>query len=45
LRYLRNRIAAFINLPIESIDRMALSSKLAGIGAMDGSTSKSSGAA
>ena len=45
LRYLRNRIAAFINLPIESIDRLALSSKLAGIGAMDGSTTKSSGAA
>lgn len=45
LRYLRNRIAAFINLPIESIDRMALSSKLTGIGAMEGSTSPSSGAA
>lgn len=45
LRFMRNRIVAFINLPLESIDRMALSSKLRGIGAMDGSTSKSSGAA
>lgn len=45
LRFMRNRIAAFINLPLESIDRMALSSKLRGIGAMDGSTSKTSGAA
>jgi arsenate reductase len=45
LRFMRNRIAAFINLPLESIDRMALSSKLRGIGAMDGSTSKASGAA
>jgi len=45
LRFMRNRIAAFINLPIQSIDRMALGSKLRGIGAMDGSTSKSSGAA
>ena len=42
LRYLRNRIGAFINLPIASIDRMALNSKLEGIGAMDGTTTKSS---
>lgn len=45
LRFMRNRIAAFINLPHASIDRMALGSKLRGIGAMDGGTSKSSGAA
>lgn len=45
LRFMRNRITAFINLPLESIDRMALGSKLRGIGAMDGSTSKASGAA
>jgi arsenate reductase len=45
LRFMRNRITAFINLPIESIDRMALGSKLRGIGGMDGSTSKASGAA
>lgn len=44
LKYLRNRIAAFINLPLASIDRMALTSKLRSIGAMEGSTSKSAGA-
>lgn len=38
LRYMRNRIAAFMSLPLASIDRMALTSKLQGIGAMDGST-------
>lgn len=42
LRYLRNRIGAFINLPIASIDRMALNSQLEGIGAMDGTTTRSS---
>jgi arsenate reductase len=42
LRFLRNRIGAFINLPLASIDRMALTSKLQGIGAMDGTTTKSS---
>lgn len=42
LRYLRNRIGAFTNLPIASIDRMALNSKLEGIGAMDGTTTRSS---
>lgn len=45
LRYLRNRIGAFINLPLASIDRMALNSKLEGIGAMDGTTTKSSNVA
>lgn len=45
LKYLRNRIGAFMSLPLESIDRMALGSKLRGIGAMEGSTSKSAGAA
>lgn len=38
LRYMRNRIAAFMSLPLVSIDRMALTSKLQGIGAMDGTT-------
>jgi len=42
LRFLHNRIGAFINLPIASIDRMALNSRLEGIGAMDGTTTKSS---
>ena len=45
LRFMRNRIAAFVNLPLASIDNMALGSKLRGIGAMDGSTTKASGAA
>jgi arsenate reductase len=38
MRYMRNRIAAFIALPLSSIDRLTLTSKLKGIGAMDGST-------
>lgn len=42
LRYLRNRIGAFVNLPLSSIDRLALNSKLEGIGAMDGTTTRSS---
>ena len=42
LRFLRNRIAAFVNLPLASLDRLALNTKLAGIGAMDGATAKSS---
>jgi arsenate reductase len=45
LRYLRNRIGAFTNLPLASIDRMALNSRLESIGAMDGSTTASEGAA
>ncbi|TWG49838.1 arsenate reductase ArsC [Aminobacter sp. J44] len=39
LRFMRNRIAAFMSLPLTSIDRMSLQSKLRGIGAMDGTTS------
>jgi arsenate reductase len=38
MTFMRNRIGAFISLPLESIDRMSLSSKLRGIGAMDGTT-------
>jgi arsenate reductase (thioredoxin) len=45
LRFMRNRITTFINLPISSIDRMALGSKLRDIGSMDGSSSRASGAA
>ena len=45
LRFLRNRITAFINLPHASIDRMTMTSRLHGIGAMEGSASKSPGAA
>lgn len=39
-RYLKNRISAFVNLPITSIDRMSLQHKVRQIGAMDGATSK-----
>lgn len=39
MRYLRNRISIFIELPLESIDRMALASRLRGIGEMEGGTS------
>ena len=45
LRFLRNRITAFVNLPLASIDRMALSAKLKDIGAMDGTTRQSSNVA
>jgi len=38
LRYMRNRLAAFINLPLATIDRMTLVTKLQGIGAMAGSS-------
>lgn len=37
-RFLKNRIAAFINLPLATIDRMALRSHLKEIGRMDGNT-------
>jgi protein-tyrosine-phosphatase len=39
-RYLKNRIAAFVNLPLDSLDRMALGARLREIGAGDGSTSR-----
>ncbi|MBB3948220.1 arsenate reductase [Rhizobium skierniewicense] len=38
-RFLKNRIAAFLSLPLTSIDRMALEQKLRQIGRMEGSTS------
>ena len=38
-RFLKNRIAAFVSLPLVSIDHMALETKLRQIGAMEGSTS------
>jgi len=37
-RFLRNRIAAFLNLPLATIDRMAVQNHLKEIGSMDGST-------
>ena len=39
-RYMRNRIAAFISLPLASIDRMTLGTKLKAIGQSEGSTFK-----
>lgn len=38
LRFLRNRINAFASLPLASIDRMTLKSRLADIDAMPGAT-------
>jgi arsenate reductase len=38
LRFLRHRLAAFISLPLDDIDRMSLQSRLHGIGRMDGAT-------
>jgi arsenate reductase len=37
-RFLKNRIMAFVSLPIASIDKLALESKLRQIGAMEGAT-------
>lgn len=42
-RYLRNRIGAFVNLPIKSIDKLALGAKLREIGRMDGATDRAKG--
>ena len=39
-RHLRARISAFVNLPVKSIDRMALANHLKQIGRMDGATGK-----
>ena len=38
-RYLKNRIAAFTSLPLQSIDRLSLGTKLRDIGRTDGATS------
>jgi len=37
-RFLKNRVSAFLSLPITSIDRLALEQRLAQIGRMEGST-------
>lgn len=39
-RFLRNRIGAFVNLPLKSIDSMSLGARLRDIGRMEGSTGK-----
>ena len=44
-RYLKNRIGAFVNLPLSGIDRLSLGTKLREIGRSEGATSgKSDGA-
>jgi arsenate reductase (thioredoxin) len=37
-RYLKNRIGAFINLPLNSIDQLSLGTRLREIGRLDGAT-------
>src|SRR5579859_6897303 len=37
-RYLKNRISVFINLPLRSIDHLALGNKLREIGALEGAS-------
>ncbi|MGB3391500.1 MAG: arsenate reductase ArsC [Pseudaminobacter sp.] len=39
-KYLRNRISAFIALPLESLDRLSLATRLAGIGQLEGASSR-----
>ncbi len=38
LRYLKNRIGVFINLPLRSIDKLSLGTRLREIGRLDGAT-------
>jgi len=44
-RFLKNRIMAFVSLPLASIDKLALEAHLRQIGAMEGSTSRRPGVA
>jgi protein-tyrosine-phosphatase len=39
-RYLKNRVSLLVNLPIASLNRLALTTKLQDIGRVEGSTSK-----
>lgn len=39
-KFMRNRIGAFVNLPLKTIDQLSLRNRLNAIGAMDGATSK-----
>lgn len=43
LRYLRNRINLFLNLPLDSIDRMATERRLRDIGRTEGATGVAAG--
>ncbi|MBU1307545.1 MAG: arsenate reductase ArsC [Alphaproteobacteria bacterium] len=45
MRFMRNRITAFINLPLKTIDRMTLDQQVRDIGKLEGSTVNQSGAA
>lgn len=38
LRFMRNRVGTFVSLPLGTIDRLSLQTRLHGIGRMDGST-------
>ena len=40
-RYMKNRIGAFLNLPLAIVNRMALERQLGRIGTMDGATDAS----
>lgn len=40
-RFMRNRISAFVALPIKSLDEMSLQARLRDIGKMDGASAKS----
>ena len=39
-RFLKNRISAFVNLPLASLDKLAIHAKLKEIGAFEGATSR-----
>ena len=39
-RYLKNRVSLLVNLPVASLNRLALTTKLQDIGRLEGSTSK-----
>ena len=39
-RYLKNRISAFANLPLESLDRMSIAARVREIGHMDGASKR-----
>jgi arsenate reductase len=43
-RYMRNRIAAFVALPLKSLDALSLKARLSEIGRLDGATDAAAGA-
>lgn len=44
-RFMRNRIGAFVNLPVDSLDRLSLTAKLKDIGKGEGATAQAAGEA